>query len=106
MNAGNWHRLDNIFAIGSFVAIMYHIADFHTPKQKELARWGIMMFILVCQERGPWELINLLIPLFLAMSIVAVRFYLRKERPVFNHNIRYGLGFGVLALIFFVRFHS
>lgn len=104
MNAGNWHRLDNVFAIASFCAIMYHIADFKTPKQKELARWGILMFNLFCQERGPWEIINLIIPLLLALSIVLLKFSITKEHPVFNHNIRYGTAFGIMALIFFFRY--
>lgn len=103
MNAGNWHRLDNVFAILSFMAILYHIADFSTSKQKELARWGMLSIVLYCQERGPWQLVNLTIPLAMALIIVILKFAITRSVPSFNGNLKWGLLCGVAAIIFFVR---
>lgn len=44
MSSGNWHRLDNIFAILSAQTMFIHFADFQTQEVNELVRW-ICLFI-------------------------------------------------------------
>ena len=59
MNAGNWHRLDNVFSIFASFTLALLIAG---PAAGESLRWLGIVIALVCQERHPWHLACVLGP--------------------------------------------
>lgn len=61
MNAGNWHRLDNVFSILSFaslVPLLMGRANSVAPTQEQLdlCRWTVLVVGLVFQELNPWHI--------------------------------------------------
>lgn len=51
MTPGNWHRLDNVFAILSAQTMFIHFADFQTQEVNELVRWICLFITLFFQVR-------------------------------------------------------
>ena len=52
MNAGNWHRLDNVFAIMGFVALALFWADLRDPSWRDVVRWTLCSVTLFFQARA------------------------------------------------------
>ncbi len=77
-------------------------------------RWGNMCIILFCQERGPWKLIHLVIPLCCSVFTTLFKFWTLGGVPQFNKSIQdnvtlltiayvwVGAILGCIALVFFV----
>jgi len=81
MNEGNWHRLDNVFAILSFVGIFLYIMDCslsHETRQE--IRTLFVLFTVLLQEMAPWNIECTLIPI--ALAFLAFWFYLYKHPAV------------------------
>lgn len=55
MTPGNWHRLDNIYAILSFQFIALYYSVVQKKENRESLRWLFLLITLWCQERGPWQ---------------------------------------------------
>ena len=51
MNDGNWHRMDNIFAIQGFTSLWVLFMN-NTPKVDEFLRWTLM-FLVIWYVRPP-----------------------------------------------------
>jgi len=86
MTEGNWHRLDNIFAILSFISLQIYVLDATIEEDvMQRVRMGLSMLTVVFQEIGPWQLECTLIPILVATSLFVV--YL-----VHNPTIRAALG--------------
>lgn len=70
MNAGNWHRLDNIFAIATPVAIVpLLMGRARTPRHQrdvDFVRWASLFIGLFFQELNPWNVLCTITPVALA----------------------------------------
>ncbi|CAK8990986.1 Aurora kinase B (Aurora 1) (Aurora- and IPL1-like midbody-associated protein 1) (AIM-1) (Aurora/IPL1-related kinase 2) (ARK-2) (Aurora-related kinase 2) (STK-1) (Serine/threonine-protein kinase 12) (Serine/threonine-protein kinase 5) (Serine/threonine-protein kinase aurora-B) [Durusdinium trenchii] len=76
MTEGNWHRLDNIFAILSFVSLqVYMLVATLSHAQVECVRACLVILTVLLQEIGPWKLECTLIPVLAAMLVAVVYLY-------------------------------
>jgi len=111
MNDGQWHRLDNIGACMCFVNLFIYLCDIRERWIEEYLRYGMLCWVMLLQERGPWELHNTVLPIVLAGSLPVVRYALGPYMPLvssWNHkpdfnssNFSIGLGLLGIALFFF-----
>lgn len=91
MNGGNWHRLDNIFAIVSFVALVPMLMGRESkegPSRSELdaLRWSMLFVGLFFQELNPWNVLCTAAPIALAFLYF---FYWSRYRAPFGHADRF-----------------
>ena len=90
MNGGNWHRLDNVFAIASFVALVPLLMGRvgggggggggdrgPTRDEVDAVRWGGLFLGLFFQELNPWDVLCTAAPVLAAF---AYYFYWRRRR--------------------------
>ncbi|GBG23850.1 Hypothetical Protein FCC1311_000702 [Hondaea fermentalgiana] len=81
MTEGNWHRLDNIFAILSFVSVQLYVLDATIDSQTmQQVRTGFLLLTVLLQEIGPWRLECTLIPVLASSAVLAI--YLYKNQPI------------------------
>jgi len=70
MTEGNWHRLDNVFSILSFISLqIYVIAATWSHEDVEFTRTLFIVLVMFLQELGPWRLECTLIPIFCAFFL-------------------------------------
>jgi hypothetical protein len=122
MNAGNWHRLDNVFMILSTQGLLFwiffatdikqtalwdrpltryqdHSKHFaHEQRVLNLFRWVSLAFTLTCQEKGPWNVFYTILPI-VAAGVVAIFRYVFlvpiQYRPRYNWRI---IGMAIVLL--------
>ncbi|KAL0479794.1 hypothetical protein AKO1_007410 [Acrasis kona] len=132
MNAGNWHRLDNVFVILVAQEIAYFLTfalkiehtatrslpldtPSHSNYQQHFAheqrvvvlfRWLGLTFCLVCQERAPWNVVFTILPIIITgfLAFLRMKLFVRYDlRPEFDpRSIKIGLVFAFIAIFFFV----
>ena len=87
MNAGNWHRLDNIFAIVTPVAVVpLLMGRARTPQHQrdiDFVRWSSLFVGLFFQELNPWNVLCTITPVVLAFL-----YYLWWWNTVHKSNCR------------------
>lgn len=105
MNAGQWHRLDNVFAIMIFNLLIIKLFLNLNEKQKEFSRWISLAFTLWCQEVSPWDVLYTIIPIAACLiSVLIFSFFNPKLRPNYKRkNLIIGILFLSIAIFFFVR---
>jgi hypothetical protein len=131
MNPGQWHRLDNIFIIAAMQNLFFFFfkstSVLHArlrPNQTviqledeqfiekenrrlEVERWALFIFLLFCQERGPWIPIYTFLPILVALfyNMIRMIFFVPKHYwPNYNTRmISIGFLFLIVAVIFFIR---
>ena len=99
-----WHELDNIGAICSLNSLILVLTQYHRDIEKQNYLNYFSIFIaLTIQQRGPWELINTLLPIFLFLGI-AVLDWVKNGVPKFNYEVMgYGGFFLVGAIAMFAK---
>eukprot|EP00906_Rhabdomonas_costata_P019340 RCo028264 len=50
-----WHRLDNVMAISSFMCWFVYLCDFTDRRARDACRFAVMAVVLVLQEGAPWD---------------------------------------------------
>ncbi len=91
-----WHELDNIGAICSLNSLILVLTQYHRDIEKQnLLNYFSIFIALVVQQRGPWELINTLLPIFVFLGIAAFD-WVKKGVPKFNYEV---MGFGGFFLV-------
>ncbi|EGG20269.1 hypothetical protein DFA_07392 [Cavenderia fasciculata] len=105
MTSGQWHRLDNIFTILAFQALMFYLTDVSNPQIMDLLRWTFLVFTLYCQERAPWDITYTILPIGASFLLLIVSHLYRRRVPewIKNRYFLYGLGCLVVAGFFFAR---
>ena len=94
MNAGNWHRLDNVFAIISFVALvpllMGRAGSPGGPTRDEVdaLRWSALFVGLFFQELNPWNVGCTAAPVALAFAYY-VFVWRRRAAPLRKNDDRF-----------------
>ena len=96
-----WHELDNIGAIYSFSQMTLPL----TKKNKDLnykntKNYIFFFFLLFIQQRGPWELINTILPLILDFSY-AFFLMIKYGKPNYNKSTLHQACFFMLISLFF-----
>ena len=99
-----WHELDNVASIFCFNQLILSLTKFYYDlKYIRKANYLFLFLTLLFQQRGPWEIQNTLIPLFIYLFI---SFYQMCKYGLPNYNkaaiIKGGL-ISTIALLFFYR---
>ncbi|KAJ9455545.1 hypothetical protein DIPPA_04730 [Diplonema papillatum] len=81
MNDGKWHRLDNVFAILTFVSLMLWLMDNRDPKTDEFFRWFFVVLTTWAQEKAPWVLAYTVVPVLLSVFICLAKFVVVDRQP-------------------------
>ena len=99
-----WHELDNITAIYCMNNLLLTFTKFGFDiNYIEKVNYISTFIILVFQKRGPWELINAIIPVSICIIYVLYNF-IKYGVPNYNKNtLTKGLIFFGIAMIMFVR---
>mmetsp|Transcript_3377 Transcript_3377/g.9841 ORF Transcript_3377/g.9841 Transcript_3377/m.9841 type:complete len:248 (-) Transcript_3377:324-1067(-) len=103
MNPGQWHRLDNVFAIQALIAVVLTLLDLPPGAARDTVRWGSMAVTIFFQELGPWKLSCTVAPIGLSLMLLAWFLHHHPEHTArFNGNMRNGLLSLVIAFFCFV----
>ena len=99
-----WHELDNIGAIYSFSQMTLPLTKkFKDINYKTKKNYIFFFFLLFIQQRGPWELINTILPLIIDFSF-AFFLMIRYGKPSFNKStLQKSCLFMLISLIFFYK---
>ena len=99
-----WHELDNIGAIYSFSQMTIPLTKFNYDIEYITKKNYIIFFIiLLFQQRGPWELINTLMPLIIDFSLAFFQIII-FGLPNFNKKILIKASvYMLISLIFFYK---
>lgn len=67
-----WHKLDNIGVLNVFATTLINLSDFEKESTSETWRWVSLFFVLIVQEKDPWDLKWTVVPLiaFFLMPII------------------------------------
>ena len=99
-----WHELDNIGAIYSFSQMTLPL----TIKNSDLnyrykKNYIFFFFLLFIQQRGPWKLINTILPIIIDF-VYSFILIIKYGKPVYNTStIRKACLFMLIALYFFYK---
>lgn len=104
MNAGQWHRLDNTFAITSFVN-SFLINSYLTRPTLDLWRWGMFLLILCLMEYNPWALGCTLGPIFISVCVFLHALCTKRSlaRALWNKESKTALVFLLCAVVCFYK---
>eukprot|EP01061_Rhynchopus_euleeides_P041776 TRINITY_DN73040_c0_g1_i1.p1 TRINITY_DN73040_c0_g1~~TRINITY_DN73040_c0_g1_i1.p1 ORF type:complete len:243 (+),score=71.03 TRINITY_DN73040_c0_g1_i1:62-730(+) len=83
MTDGQWHRLDNVFAIMSFVSLMLFLMDNKNRAFDDFLRWGFIVLVTWAQERGPWILFYTVAPVVLAALLCLGKYVVTLSLPTY-----------------------
>jgi hypothetical protein len=83
MNAGQWHRVDNIFAIMSFQMICIHVAQ-NSARTDEFLQWLMMGIVVVLQEKAPWDELYTIVPIAVAFGSLFGKILWLRRWPALN----------------------
>ena len=99
-----WHELVNITGIFCFIQILVTFTKYHHDLNSLSKKNYIFFFLIILiQQRGPWEIINTLIPIFLDF-LVEIYLIIKYGLPILNYSILcYGLIFMIIALFCFYK---
>eukprot|EP01112_Ceratiomyxa_fruticulosa_P009646 TRINITY_DN2525_c0_g1_i1.p1 TRINITY_DN2525_c0_g1~~TRINITY_DN2525_c0_g1_i1.p1 ORF type:complete len:232 (+),score=23.99 TRINITY_DN2525_c0_g1_i1:219-914(+) len=105
MNPGQWHRLDNVFSILSFNALLFFLMENTNPTTIDILRWVSLAFTLYCQELSPWNIMCTVVPILLPLLLLIAKLLYNRKVPAWikSTSFRIGLLLLVVAVFFFVR---
>ena len=82
-----WHELDNIGAIYSFSQMTLPLTIFNNDiNYKTKKNYIFFFFLLFIQQRGPWEIINTILPLVIDFSFALISIIIHGI-PYYNKSI-------------------
>ena len=112
-----WHRLDNVFAIQSFVMLFIYLCGLPDLKTHLLVNFFSFGCVILLQEYSPWEIEYTLFPVLSAILGFTAwmlyrhfnydpksKNYLLRYYPRYNYNnLLKGLAIMIFAIMFFIR---
>ena len=99
-----WHELDNIGAMYAFSQMSVPLTKLNNNLDYITKKNYIFFFtILLFQQRGPWILINTVLPLVIDFSLAIFQIII-YGLPEYNKKIMYNAGiFMTISLVFFYK---
>lgn len=102
MDAGSWHRLDNVYAILSVQSMFLFFADFKAATTNDTVRWFCLSVCLFFQQLAPWNLLCTVLPILLAVFIMLSKFIFTQQLPSFDRmNLVLGMLCCLIGIVFF-----
>ena len=94
-----------------FVNLFIYLSDIRERWCEEYLRYFMLCWVMVLQERGPWELHNTVVPIVVAGLFPVMRYGVGRHLPLVSgwhqrpeldtFNLSAGLGLLAVALVFF-----
>jgi len=85
LTEGQWHRLDNIGSIMSFVMWIIHLMDLrHHPVFERYLQYFFFAMVLAFQEKNPWDERNTVIPVAVCFAFLLVSFVVHRRVPKYE----------------------
>lgn len=104
LTEGQWHRLDNIGSIMSFISWSVYLMDLQHPLQARYLHYAFLALVLVMQEKNPWDETNTFVPIVLGFVLFAILCAIRGKLPLYSSQpLRRGLCLLLCAVLCFVR---
>ncbi|EEY61896.1 uncharacterized protein PITG_13856 [Phytophthora infestans T30-4] len=105
LTEGQWHRLDNIGSIMSFVMWSIHLMDLGVhPVLERYVQYFFLGMVLVFQEKNPWDERNSVIPVASSFVLLLMTYAMRRRVPTYDYQqFRRGLLLLVCGILCFVR---
>jgi len=105
LTSGQWHRLDNVFSISSFNALLFYFMEIKSERVNEALRWLSFIFTLYCQEKAPWDINYTALPILVPLIILIGKYVYTRTRPEWIFGFHFAIGMLVLvfAIYFFVK---
>lgn len=104
MSPGQWHRLDNVGAIGSIVVTMVHLACIESQQVSDYIKFIAMVIITILQEGHPWDVRYTVAPILLSVALPLFSHFLypRRRRGIVGRRLVFSGVFFAVAIVFFV----
>ncbi|KAF1331239.1 Phosphatidic acid phosphatase, partial [Globisporangium splendens] len=100
---GQWHRLDNIGSIMSFIIWSIHLMDLPNPLHQRYLHYVFLALVLVFQEKNPWDEWNSVAPILMCFFVLFLSFAIRKQIPRYDYvQLRRGIFFLGCAVCCFI----
>ena len=104
LSEGQWHRLDNIGSIMSFVMWGIHLMDIRHQVLERYMQYFFLSMVLIFQEKDPWNKWNSVVPVASSLTVLLLSFALRRRIPRYNlQQFRRGLILLLCGVGCFVR---
>ncbi|KAL4158337.1 hypothetical protein PRNP1_004115 [Phytophthora ramorum] len=104
LTEGQWHRLDNIGSIMSFVMWGIHLMDLRRPVLQRYLQYFFLSVVLMYQEKNPWDEWNSIAPVASCFSLLFLSFAVRRRVPKYDfQQFRRGLLLLLCGIGCFVR---
>ncbi|KAG7401324.1 hypothetical protein PHYBOEH_001740 [Phytophthora boehmeriae] len=104
LTEGQWHRLDNIGAIMSFIMWSIHLMDLRRPVLERYVQYFFLGVVLIFQEKNPWDERNSYLPIAGSFSLLFLSFVVRRQVPKYNFvQFRRGVLLLLCGVCCFVR---
>lgn len=81
---GQWHRLDNIGSVMSFIIWAIHLMDLPNPLHERYLQYVFLALVLVFQEKNPWDDFNAVMPILLCFTGLFASFAVRRRIPRYD----------------------
>ncbi|EPY25209.1 hypothetical protein STCU_00015 [Strigomonas culicis] len=100
-----WHRLDNITAISSFMNICYHLTLFEKAETRNYIYFLSFFVVMILQEGYPWDERYTAGPVLFAVPFPIISLLLYPQKRAFLNLRRVAIGVFVtlLSALFFIR---
>ncbi|KAI9912371.1 hypothetical protein PsorP6_005068 [Peronosclerospora sorghi] len=104
LTEGQWHRLDNIGSIMSFIMWSIHLMDLNHAILERYLQYFFLALVMIFQEKNPWDELNSAIPVLCSLVLLLLSFALRRRMPKYNlQQFRRGLLLLLCGLGCFLR---
>ncbi|RQM13326.1 hypothetical protein DD237_003840 [Peronospora effusa] len=104
LTEGQWHRLDNVGSIMSFVMWIIHLMDLRHPVFERYVQYFFLAIVLMFQEKNPWDDRNSVIPIVSSFAMLLISFTYQRRVPKYNlQQFRRGLLLLLCGIGCFVR---
>lgn len=98
-----WHRLDNIGALGCFGAFFTHLCCFRDPNLDSSVKFLTLFLSIIVQEHSPWNEMFTFVPILSFALLPVVIHVFQRKRPLYDmRSFVYGFGGLAAAVPFFV----
>ncbi|DBA02058.1 TPA: LOW QUALITY PROTEIN: hypothetical protein N0F65_000305 [Lagenidium giganteum] len=101
---GQWHRLDNIGSIMSFICWSVYLMDFRQPQHRAYLHYAYLALVLIVQEKNPWDEFYSYAPILSSFAVLVLTFLIRGRIPAYDYSqLRRGLMLLAVAVCCFIR---
>lgn len=104
LSEGQWHRLDNVGSIMSFICWIVYLMDLRDRIVHHYVLYISLGVVLALQEKAPWDERYTIVPILLMfVALVATCAGTRRVPPYDHFNLKRGLSLLGIGFLCFLR---